>query len=150
MGQGSGTQHRHGGRVRGALVLALLTVALVACGDTEEQSLCPVYEEFLVARDKVAAVVPSAETAADLRGIAEAYLAKVRQLREAADGRYSDPIDALEVAVADVVRTLESIDADAPYATWAPLVEDSVEDARDAGDRVEELIGPECTQEVDT
>jgi len=149
MGEGFGSRLRHRARVGGALAIALLAVGPVACGDLEDQSLCRVYEDFLVAREETAAVDPTAQTAAELTEIADTYLATVRQLREATDGRYVEAIDALEVAVTDVVRTLDSVDPDEPYATWAPLVDDSIDDATDAADRVEELIGPQCTQEVD-
>jgi hypothetical protein len=148
MGDGLGSRRWWGGPLSGVLAVVLLG-AMVACGDSEEQSLCPVYQDFLDARAEVAAVDPTAETAADLTDIADRYLATVRQLRETADGRFSDAIDTLEAEVADVERTLAGVDPDARYATWAPLIDDSIADAGDAADQVEELIGPQCTPEDD-
>jgi hypothetical protein len=140
-----------GGPRSGAPAVAVVAVlaVLAACGDTEDRSLCPVYQDFRDARAEVAAVDPTAETAADLTDIADRYLATVRQLREVADGRFTDAIDTLDAEVADVERTLAGVDPDARYATWAPLIDDSIADAGDAADRVEELIGPQCTPEAD-
>ena len=72
------------------------------------------------------------------------YLASVRQLQTSADGRYGAAIDALESATRDVLLTLHSVQDDAQYATWAPLVEDSDQRMADATVTVENRIGRTC------
>lgn len=131
-----------------ALVAAAATVP-AACGDSDEQSLCVVYADFVTARAAVQAVDPTAQTAGQAAEIVEEYLDTVQQLRETADGRFRAAVDDLDAAVADGLRTLESVDDEADYATWAPLVEDSLEDAQDAAQRVEELINPQCNPDQD-
>ena len=87
--------------------------------------------------------------AASPAAIILAYYDTIRQLRETTDGRYSAAVDDLDVAVADALRTLESVDADADYTTWSPLVEDEFQVAREAADKVEELINPQCNPDQD-
>lgn len=131
-----------------ALVAAAIAVP-AACGDSDEQSLCNVYADFVTARAAVQAVDPTQQTAAEATEIVEDYRDTVQRLRETADGRYRAAVDDLDVAIADGLRTLESVDDEADYATWAPLVEDSFEDAQDAAQRVEELINPQCNPDQD-
>jgi hypothetical protein len=130
------------------VVFGFIAVPL-ACGDSEEQSMCPVFEEYLEARAAIQAVDPTSATAAGATEAVEEYLGAVQRLRETTDGRFAEAVDSLETVVADALRTLESVDDDAEYETWAPLVEDSFEDANDAAERVEELISPQCNPDID-
>jgi hypothetical protein len=130
-----------------ATVLALLAAAgaaFGACGDTDERSFCEVYEEWLAVKDEVEALDPTGATAADAADVAEDALDVTRRLREVDQDRYGEPLESLEVAIQDVLRTLESVPDEADYDTWQPLVEESVEDAVLAAERVEELIDPTC------
>ena len=78
--------------------------------------------------------------------MADDYLDSVRRLQEAADTRFTVPLNDLEAAAADVLRTLESVPDDEDHATWAPLVEDSLEDAANAAVTVVDAIEPQCPQ----
>ena len=136
--------------VAGALRLAAVSLAAVAavgvagCGDTEERSLCEVYDEWLDVKAEVEDLDPNGASAAEAADVAEDALGVTRRLRETDQDRYGDPLEALEFALQDVLRTLEAVPDDADYDTWAPLVEDSVEDAVLAAERVQDLIDPTC------
>lgn len=139
----------HAGWALGGAI-ALLAVVPVGCGESEEQSTCNVYAEFLVARETIKAIIPTNPTAAESVDAVDDYLSIIQRLRET-DSRNSAAIDELEVAVQDGLRTLESFDDDdAEYSTWAPLVEDDLEQASKAGDRVVELLTPQCTPDTES
>jgi hypothetical protein len=131
-----------------AATLVLATLVPMACGDAEDASLCTAYSEFLDARAAAQAVDPEAETAESAIELIEDYLAGVRRLEQAADGRYGQELDALETAVNDVLLTLESAPDDADFSIWGPLVEDDLELAADAATQVEEAIEPSCVTAV--
>jgi hypothetical protein len=121
-----------------------VVLLLSACGEQETRSLCPAYESFLATRDEITAIDPSEATAAEVTELAEDYLQQVVRMQEVADGRYTAELDALESATDDVVRTLAAVQDDAEYETWQPLIEDSLEDVRNASARFEEAIEPTC------
>lgn len=139
-------------RRRLALMLAATGVLAVAvtgagCGRQDERSLCPVYDDYLQARAAVrdAAVTPrSADAAIE---VIDDYAASVRALAAVTDGRYHTAVADLDAAVGGVRLTLEGVrgleDAD-DLDVMARLLDDAVEEARSAGDRVVELIGPQC------
>jgi hypothetical protein len=132
-------------------VPALLVAAAIVpagCGDAEDASLCTAFAEFLDARAAIDAVDPASESAAGATEIAEDYLASVRRLEQANDGRYGQQIENLETAVNDVLLTLESVQDDADYSTWGPLVEDDIELATDAADEVQAAIEPSCNPDT--
>lgn len=122
----------------------MLVLAVAGCGDAEERSLCRVYDDYLGAKQAVDELQPVRATAGEVEAVVEDALGVVRNLGQVADSRYTAEILSLEAALEDVARTLDSIDEDAAYATWQPLIEDSVEDARRAAARVAELIEPSC------
>jgi hypothetical protein len=132
----------------GCVILALSAVPL-ACGDSDEQSLCVVYAEFLDARAEIQAIDPTDKSAAEAVDAVDDYLSTVQRLRET-DSTNSAAVDDLEAATKDALRTLESVDDEADYSTWAPLVEDSFEEAQKAADRVVDLYGPQCTPETES
>jgi hypothetical protein len=119
-------------------------LALPACGDVEDASLCTAFGEFVGARTAVNAIDPANLDAGEAIDVAEVYLAGVRRLEQAADGRYGQELDALETAVNDVLLTLSAVPDDADVDTWAPLVEEDLELAADAATQVEEAIEPSC------
>jgi len=106
--------------------------------------MCVVYEEFLGARDAVQDVDPETLTAADARELAEDYLDSVRHLQETADDRHDAFFETLEATVRDVVLTLDSVQDQADYSTWAPLVEDDLGNVADATVTIEDAIEPQC------
>jgi hypothetical protein len=125
-------------------VAVVVPLLLTACGDSDDLALCPSYAQFELARDVLRTVDAESETAAEAIREIEAFQSSVRQLRENTDGRYRSSVDDLDVAISDVLRTLESVDADEEYSTWAPLVAEDVETAQNASARVSELIAPQC------
>ena len=129
--------------------LIALSVVPLGCGDSEEQSLCEVYTEFLAARANVQGLEPTDLTAAAAADVADDYLSTVQRLRET-DTSNDAAVDDLEMWTQDLLRTLESVEDDADYATWAPLVEDTLEDVSKAADRVEELLKPQCEPEIES
>lgn len=131
-------------RRRIAFGVTVLLVVTAGCGDVEDQSLCTVYAQHLDERAAVQELDAESLTATEAAAVAEGYLESVRRLQEVADGRFSAPLASLEEAAADVLRTLESVPADADYATWAPLVEDSLDAAADAAVTVQDAFEPQC------
>jgi hypothetical protein len=125
----------------------MATLIPLACGDQAERSLCAVYADLLATEADVGEIDPtvvSASTAGRAADVAEEYVSAVRRLRAAGDDRYRSAIDDLLTAARDVELTLSSVDAEADFATWSPLVAEDLEDARRAADRVHALIGPQC------
>ena len=131
------------------LGVSVLVTLPTACGDIRDQSLCAVYEDFLDQRAAVAAIDLDETTAGEAAEVAEDYLNTVRHLQEVADTRYGTVLYDLELAVANVLRTLESVPDDVDDDTWVPLVEDSVEEAADLAVSVDETLGVQCPQAGD-
>jgi hypothetical protein len=130
-------------RLAALAVLAVLVAATAACGEIEDQSMCGVYEDFLDERAVVADLDPEALSAQEAAEVAEGYRETVQRLQEVAE-RHLLELARLEESVSDVLRTLESVPDDADFAVWAPLVEDSLEDAADAAVTVEDIFEPQC------
>lgn len=128
--------------------VALMIVAIAACGDLEDASLCTAFDEWRDARAAVSAIDVTSETAAEAVEDVEDYLASVRRLDQAADGRYGQELADLEATINDGLSTLRSVQPDADYETWAPLVEDDRELAADAATQVEQAIAPSCQVDV--
>lgn len=125
-------------------VAAIGPVLLAACGELAERSLCTSYEQFLVSREVIRSVDAESATAAEATEEIEAFQSSISQLRENTDGRFRSAVDDLDAAVSDVLRTLDGVDPDEDYSTWAPLVADDLETAREAAAYVAELIAPQC------
>jgi hypothetical protein len=130
------------------LAAGLIAFALPACGDQKDASLCTAYSEFLDARAHVQALDPATLNASDAQKEAQSYLDSVHRLQQASDNRYTQQLDALELAANDVVLTLQSVRDDADYSTWGPLVEDDLETAGDAAQVVQDAIAPSCNPDT--
>jgi hypothetical protein len=132
-----------------AIALAAVAPALVvSCGESEERSLCTSFDEFVAAGTFIRAADLEALSAAEATDLAESYLQRVTQMQEVADGRYGAELDALEATADDLLRTLSSVQDDADFDTWAPLVSDTLEDVDAASLRVEQTIEPSCSPDV--
>ena len=153
IGQGRDAARRRTGRWWGSLV-AFPLVAVAACGDIEDASLCTAFEEYLGVRAEVLALQaqletdPSVATAEEATELAERYVDAVLRLEQTADGRYGQEIDTLEQAARAVLLTLTSVQDDADFDTWGPLIEDDLELAQDAAVSVVDAIGPSCITET--
>ena len=82
---------RAGRRRASAVMVALVAFVPLACGEPKDASLCTAFKEFLDIRAEVAAIDAAdltITTAGEATEIAEDYLAGVRRLEQAADGRY--------------------------------------------------------------
>ena len=130
------------------MLAAILGIPLAACGDQEDASLCTAFVEFLDARATVQALDPQTLSAEQATDTAENYLASVNRLQQTVDDRYEQQVLDLENAVNDVLLTLTSVQDDADFATWGPLVEDDLETAADAAARVEDSIEPSCNPDT--
>ncbi len=126
------------------VVAAAAVTVPAACGKQADRSLCSVFEKYVEARVKVAAVDPANTTAADAAKIAEDYEAAVAELQTVTDGRYGTAVNDLLAASTDLRNTLESVAPDAEFSTWGPLVQDELDAVRDASQNVEDLIEPDC------
>jgi hypothetical protein len=126
------------------MLSAVAVLALPACGDVKDSSLCTAFGEFVGARTAVNAIDPANLNADQATEVAETYLAGVRRLEQTADGRYGQELDSLETAVNDVLLTLSAVPDDADVDTWGPLVEEDLELVADAATQVEEAIEPSC------
>jgi hypothetical protein len=128
--------------------VALAAVALPACGDQEDASLCTAFAEFSESRAAVRAIDPDDLNADEAKQAAESYLDGVRRLRQAADDRYEQKIEALDEAVRNLLLTLAPIPDDADIAAWGPLVEDDLEAIADAATVVHDAIEPSCNPDT--
>ena len=137
----------HGRRASWAL-LAVACFVPLACGEPKDASLCTAFSEFQDIRTQIRTVDPNTTSAAEATDIAEDYLAGVRRLEQAADGRYGTELDTLETAANDVLFTLQGVQDDADFSTWGPLIEDDLELAEDAAVEATRVIAPSCVSEV--
>jgi hypothetical protein len=128
--------------------MAAVASVTTSCGDIEDASLCTAYGEWLEAGTELRAVDPASQSAQGATEIVEDYLAAVRRLQEASDGRYTQQLSDLEALANDALLTLESIPDDAEYATWGPLVEEDRELAEDAAAQVRIAIDPSCNPDT--
>ena len=128
-------------------ILALASMAGCSEDVVKDQSLCPVYGDYL---DELAAVRDlDAESlsAEDASEVVEDYVESLVRVQHATeDDRNNNGVLALEAASRDLLRTLESVPDDADYDTWAPLVEDDLEDVRNAALLVDEALAAECPE----
>lgn len=131
-------------RIAGPLLLAAGLSLLVACGDAEDASLCDSYQLYAATLGRVLAADPTAATAAAATNGVEDVLATVSQLRAATDGRYAGELGELETSLDDLRATLESVEDTADYATWQPLVNDTMQDVVDQAVAITELMEPQC------
>jgi hypothetical protein len=134
-------------RLVGGLAV-LLAAGILSCGDPKDQSLCAVYADFVATQQSIAALDPNTTTAQQAEDAVDDAIAVTRHLRQAADTRYTDAIDRLEMTLRDVQRVLVAQDDEAQAATWRRLAEDSIEDARQAAAQVNDLIDPSCQPET--
>jgi hypothetical protein len=134
------------------LVGLVVMVGLVAWStsasdeDTASSELCASYDELVIAGEGIKGADPETSTAGQAVHLVDAYLDSVHELQRTADGRYTQQLDALDQAVTDVQRTLSSVQDDADYATWEPLVADDIETALDAAADVHSVVAPSCTK----
>jgi hypothetical protein len=136
--------------VRGTVAVVLLVAVMAtACGESAERDFCTSYGEYVSVLAPISAADPTAATAADALEAIDTVRDAVVGLGANADARYTEPIETLEAALDDLHRTLATAPDDADYDTWAPLVSDSLDDARDAAARLDELAGPSCTPDLD-
>jgi hypothetical protein len=145
--EGSVRTDRRPTRVLALGAIAALVVTSAACSDSDDlkdQSMCAAYADYLEDLAAVQALDPEATSARKAANVAEAYLNAIRRLQEVADSRYTAQLNTLEFAVSEVLWTLEGVEEDEDYSTWAPLIEDSYEDAADAAVTVEDLFEAQC------
>ena len=125
--------------VAGSLLVACGLTLFAGCGDAKDASL------YAVTLERVLAADPTAATAAAATNGVEDVLATVSQLGAAADGRYASELASLETSLDDLRATLESVEDTADYATWQPLVNDTMQDVVDEAVAVTELMEPQCS-----
>ena len=118
-----------------------------SCADPKDSSLCTNFDQMVASAESVRADVDG-DTAGEFSDQLEAVLQHVTALQELADGRYTAELDSFEQTLDDLIRTLDSVQEDAEFDTWAPLIEDSVEDVDAAAARLVEAIEPSCSPDV--
>ncbi|MFK8024766.1 MAG: hypothetical protein AB8G26_12470 [Ilumatobacter sp.] len=123
---------------------AAIAGLLSGCVDHSEQSLCISYAEYVVVADAVAATDTTGATASDASEAVEVLLGEVAQLRAVSESRYRAPIDELEELLDDLENTLDALVDDADYATWEPLVDETIADVGIADDRLRRVMNPAC------
>jgi hypothetical protein len=125
-------------------MVAGLVGIITGCADQDEQSLCSSYAEYVVLADEVDAADPTGATAGDVGETVGVVRGELAQLRAVADSRYQAPIDELRSLLRDLENTLGSVDDDADYETWRPLVDDTLDDIRIADARLRRVMNPAC------
>ncbi|MGE3619520.1 MAG: hypothetical protein AB7L84_03565 [Acidimicrobiia bacterium] len=134
-----------GMRAAAACAAVGLGVLVAGCGDTEELSLCPAYDDLVEVAEPVLEADPTSATAGQVAEATQDVRTALARVRAAADGEYAAAIDELDLVLGELATTLDGVDPDADYTTWAPLVEDTAQDVADAGGRLQELVEPVCT-----
>lgn len=140
---------RGGGLPRVAAGVIAICAVLSACVDHDQQALCPAFAEYVTIADEIRAADPTGATAQDVRDDVELVRAELAQLRAVADQRYRAPIDELDRLLADLGRTLNSLQDDDEYSTWEPLVDDTLDDVAIADARLRRAIDPACQERHD-
>lgn len=140
---------RRGGVSTGGLRAAAACVViggstLAACGDPEDVSLCVAYAEYLAVVEPVLTADPTGATAGEAFDAVDDLLAEATQLAAVANGQYHDLAADVVQALTDLELTLAGAPSDADYATWEPLVADSIEVATDAHERLSDALDTEC------
>jgi hypothetical protein len=130
------------------LIAAIGAILLPACRDPKDASLCTAFVEYLDVRAQLRALEPTEPNAAQVKDIGENYLAAVDRLRQVSDGRYTQQLDGLDTAVRNILLTMASVQDDAEYSTWRPLIDDDFDDARDEAQHVIDAIAPSCVSVV--
>ena len=131
-----------------SITMALAAFVLPACGDQEDASLCTAFVEYLDVRAQLYALQPTEPNAAQATEIGEDYLNAVHRLEQASDGRYTQQLDGLDTAARAILLTLASVQDDADFSTWRPLIDDDLEAAQDAAQQVIDAIAPSCESVV--
>jgi hypothetical protein len=117
---------------------------LTGCRDSTDLSLCPAWGFYTHTAEQISKDRPTGGTAADWLVAVHEVLGDLDQLREVSDSRHTDAISTAETALEELQGTLESVEPDQEYSTWAPLVSDDIDAVLDADQRLRELIEPEC------
>lgn len=112
--------------------------------DLRTPSLCDEYEQLLAVGQEVRAFDSGSSSVGDAGELAAAYLESVQQVQEVADGRFGVELDNLELAIENALRTIEAVPDDADADTWAPLIDDSLDDVAIAATTARARIGPSC------
>ena len=113
---------------RGGIVLLIVPlVALVACGESRERSLCDQYADFQAAVAPVQQLDPDTATTDDIRAISDDVLAELDQLQSAADGQYDLVISNLRASLT-VLREAAVELGPNDFDVVRPLLQDDVDD----------------------
>ena len=131
-------------------ILALASMAACSEDVVKDQSLCTVYGDYLDQLADVQDLDAESLSADEASEVVEDYVESVVRVQHATeDDRNNTGLLVLEAAARDLLRTLESVPEDADYDIWAPLVEDDLEDVRNAALLVDESLAAECPEAGD-
>jgi hypothetical protein len=107
------------------LLPALL--ALAACGQVRDRSLCPQYQDFQAAAAQVQQLDPQTATIDDIRAASDDVLDQLDQFQWASDGSYDELISNLRSSL--IVLRESAVDLQpSEVAVARPLLQDSWDD----------------------
>ena len=125
--------------------LAVAAMALLSgcAGDPADQDLCAQFDDLVAAVDEVRALDPESARTADLRDAAETLQGRLDQLQYVSEGRLDTAISNLRAAITGFKQT--AVDAgDEAFAIAAPLLEESLDDVREAYGALEQSLDAQC------
>lgn len=111
----------------GTLLLLVPLVALTACGQVRERSLCRQYEDFQAAVAQVQELDPQTATIDDIRAISDDVLGELDQLQSASDGLYDSLISNLRASLTMLRQTAVDL-GPTDLDVARPLLQDAWDD----------------------
>ena len=125
-------------------VLALATVAaLTGCGDTAGRDFCRQYAGLVEQADAIKEIDPRTAPASTLTTAATEFRTELDKLAAVSEGRLDFAVSGLRTALDDFRVTAIDVGDDA-LATARPLLEDSLDDVRQAWAVLQASAATEC------
>lgn len=124
--------------------MALVAVALTACADTRDQSLCDQAADLRASVQQLADLEPETADVADVRAAVDEIRLHAQQLSAAADGSVRQSASDLQTALGDLRSSLVAIDDEGTEAA-RPLIEEAWQAVLTTHAELEELLDVDCT-----
>lgn len=134
-------------RLGAALGSALLCLPLLSgCGDTASQDFCAQYEDLVTAAEELRAKDPATTDIDELRAASEDVQAELDQFQAVTEGRLDDALTRLRANIDEVRQAAVDAGAEA-RETAQPLIEDALDNVRDAWLIVQDIAETQCPAE---
>ncbi|MDF1602086.1 hypothetical protein [Nocardioides sp. YIM 152315] len=129
-----------------AATLALGTVLLCGCGEARVDAaddLCVQYDQLVEKADSLQEIDPDTATVGEVRDQVEEVQDQLDALQAVAEGQLDTLISTLRTAVGDLVAAASDAGQEA-LDVARPLIEDTVDDVREAWATLEQAADVKC------